>query len=210
MRKIRIVLADDHAVVRQGFRMILNQEPDLEVVGEAGNGADAVKLVEELKADIAIIDIAMPVMNGVEATRLLRQNSPECKVLVLSMHRDAVYVRETLRCGASGYILKDSIDQDLLNAVRAVAADRSFLSPEVARTVLEDYRHVEDPFDLLTAREREVMQMLAEGKVAKEVATALDVSVYTVDAHRGRIMKKLGLKSSTELVRYAMRKGLIE
>ena len=209
-QKVRILLADDHAVVRQGFRMILGQEPDLEVVGEAGNGADAVRLVEEVKADIAVIDISMPGMNGVEATRLIRQNSPECKVLVLSMHRDAVYVRETLRSGASGYILKDSIDQDLLNAVRAVAAGESFLSPGIARTVLEDYQQVEDPFDQLTAREREVMQMLAEGKVAKEVATALDVSVYTVDAHRGRIMKKLGLKSSTELVRYAMRKGLID
>jgi len=209
-QKVRILLADDHAVVRQGFRMILGQEPDLEVVGEAGNGADAVRLVEEVKADIAVNDISMPGMNGVEATRLIRQNSPECKVLVLSMHRDAVYVRETLRSGASGYILKDSIDQDLLNAVRAVAAGESFLSPGIARTVLEDYQQVEDPFDQLTAREREVMQMLAEGKVAKEVATALDVSVYTVDAHRGRIMKKLGLKSSTELVRYAMRKGLID
>jgi len=209
-QKVRILLADDHAVVRQGFRMILGQEPDLEVVGEAGNGADAVRLVEEVKADIAVIDISMPGMNGVEATRLIRQNSPECKVLVLSMHRDAVYVRETLRSGASGYILKDSIDQDLLNAVRAVAAGESFLSPGIARTVLEDYQQVQDPFDQLTAREREVMQMLAEGKVAKEVATALDVSVYTVDAHRGRIMKKLGLKSSTELVRYAMRKGLID
>jgi len=210
IRKLRIVLVDDHALVRQGFRMILNQEPDLEVVGETGNGQDAVRLVEEVKADIAILDIAMPGMNGVEVTRLLRQNSPQCKVLVLSMHRDAVYVRETLRSGASGYILKDCIDHDLLTAVRAVAAGQSFLSPEVARTVLEDYQQVEDPFDLLTAREREVMQMLAEGKVAKEVATALDVSVYTVDAHRGRIMKKLGVKSSTELVRYAMRKGLID
>ena len=199
-RKVRILLADDHAVVRQGFRMILNQEPDLEVVGEAGNGREAVRLVEELKPD----------MNGVEATRQIRQNSPQCQVLVLSMHRDAVYVRETLRSGASGYILKDSIDQDLLRAVRTVAAGESFLSPEVARTVLDDYQQSEDPFDRLTAREREVLQMLAEGKVAKEIATALDVSVYTVDAHRGRIMKKLGLRSSTEIVRFAMRKGLIE
>ena len=209
-RKVRIVLVDDHAVVRQGFRMILNQEPDLEVVGEAGNGPDALRLVEEVKADLVVLDIAMAGMNGVEVTRLLRQNSPQCKVLILSMHRDSIYVRETLRSGASGYILKDSIDQDLLNAVRAVASGKSFLSPEVARTVLEDYQQVADPFDLLTAREREVMQMLAEGKVAKEVATALDVSVYTVDAHRGRIMKKLGLHSSTELVRYAMRKGVID
>ena len=209
-RKVRILLADDHAVVRQGFRLILNQEPDLEVVGEAGNGRDAVRLVEELKPNMIIVDIAMPDMNGVEATRQIRQNSPQCQVLVLSMHRDAVYVRETLRSGAAGYILKDSIDQDLLRAVRMVAAGGSFLSPEVARTVLDDYQQTEDPFDRLTAREREVLQMLAEGKVAKEIATALDVSVYTMDAHRGRIMKKLGLRSSTEIVRFAMRKGLIE
>src|SRR5262249_48745187 len=125
-------------------------------------------------------------------------------------HKDAVYVRETLRAGARGYLLKESIDEDLLKAVRAVASGDGFLSPEVSRTVLEDYQRTEDPFDRLTAREREVLQMLAEGKVAKEVATALDVSVYTVDAHRGRIMKKLGLHSSTELVRFAIRKGLIQ
>lgn len=210
MAKLRILLADDHAVVRQGFKLILNQEPDLEVVGEAANGREATDLVETLKPDLVIMDIAMPEVNGVEATRLIRQNSPACKVLVLSMHRDAVYVRETLRSGASGYILKDSIDQDLLRAIRAVAAGDSFLSPEVARTVLDDYTQTEDPFDRLTARERQVLQMLAEGLVAKEIATALDVSVYTVDAHRGRIMKKLGLRSSTEIVRYAMRKGLIQ
>jgi DNA-binding NarL/FixJ family response regulator len=209
-RKLKIVLADDHAVVRQGFRLILSQEPDMEVIGEARDGREAVRLAAELRPDLVIMDIAMPGINGVEATRQIRQNDPDCKVLILSMHRDAVYVRETLRCGAAGYILKESIDQDLLRAVRSVAGGHSFLSPEVARTVLEDYQQTEDPFDLLTAREREVLQMLAEGKVAKEIATALDVSVYTVDAHRGRIMKKLGLRSSTEIVRFAMRKGLIQ
>ena len=209
-RKTRILLADDHAVVRQGFKLILNQEPDLEVIGETGNGSDAVRLANELRPDLIILDIAMPDVNGVETTRRILENCPDRRVLILSMHKDAVYVRETLRAGAKGYILKESIDQDLLRAVRAVAAGDGFLSPEISRTVLEDYQQIPDPFDSLTARERQVMQMLAEGKVAKEIATELDVSVYTVDAHRGRIMKKLGLRSSTELVRFAMRKGLIE
>jgi DNA-binding NarL/FixJ family response regulator len=209
-RKIRILLADDHAVVRQGFRLILNQEPDMEVVGEAREGTEAVRLTGQLRPDIVIMDIAMPKMNGVEATRRIVENHPESKVVILSMHKDAVYVRETLRSGAKGYLLKESIDNDLLRAVRAVAQGDGFLSPEVSSTVLEDYQQVADPFDQLTAREREVLQLLAEGKVAKEIATALDISVYTVDAHRGRIMKKLSLHSSTEIVRFAMRKGLVQ
>lgn len=209
-RKTRIVLADDHAVVRKGFRLILNQEPDLEVIAEAGNGKDAVKLAIELNPDLMIMDIAMPDMTGVEATRRIRESCPDCQILILSMHKDTVYVREALRAGARGYLLKESIDEDLLRAVRAVAEGGGFLSPEVSRTVLDDYQQTTDPFDQLTAREREVLQLLAEGKVAKEVAAALDVSVFTVDAHRGRIMKKLGLRSSTELVKFAMRKGLIQ
>ncbi len=209
-RKIRILLADDHAVVRKGFKLILNQEPDMQVIAEAGHGRDAVKFALELRPDVIILDIGMPDMNGVEATRRIMENSPESQVLILSMHKDPVYVRESLRAGARGYLLKDSIDEDLLRAIRAVAAGQGFLSPEVSRTVLEDYQQTSDPFDSLTAREREVLQLLAEGKVAKEIATALDVSVFTVDAHRGRILKKLDLKSSTELVKFAMRKGLIQ
>jgi DNA-binding NarL/FixJ family response regulator len=209
-RKIRILLADDHAVVRQGFKLIINQEPDMEVVGEASDGADAVRLTQTLKPDVVIMDIAMPKVNGVEATRRIVENQPSSRVVILSMHKDAVYVRETLRSGAKGYLLKDSIDNDLLRAIRAVAQGDGFLSPEISSTVLSDYQQVADPFDQLTAREREVLQMLAEGKVAKEIATALDISIYTVDAHRGRIIKKLSLHSSTEIVRFAMRKGLIQ
>jgi two-component system, NarL family, response regulator NreC len=209
-RKIRILLADDHAVVRQGFRLILSQEPDMEVVGEAGDGVEAVRLVLQHRPTLAIMDIAMPRINAVEATRRIIEGWPEARVLILSMHKDAVYVRETLRAGAKGYLLKESIDQDLLRAVRAVAQGDSFLSPEVSTTVVQEYQQVADPFDQLTAREREVLQMLAEGTVAKEIAAELDISVYTVDAHRGRIMKKLSLKSSTEIVRFAMRKGLIQ
>jgi DNA-binding NarL/FixJ family response regulator len=209
-RKTRILLVDDHAVVRQGFRLILNQEPDLEVIGEAGNGTDAVRMTLQLRPTLVIMDIAMPQVNGVEATRRIIEADPSARILILSMHKDAVYVRETLRAGAKGYLLKESIDSDLLRAVRAVAQGDGFLSPEVSGTVLHDYQQVADPFDQLTAREREVLQMLAEGKTAKEIATDLDISVYTVDAHRGRIMKKLGVKSSTEIVRFAMRRGLIQ
>jgi two-component system response regulator NreC len=208
--KIRILLADDHAVVRQGFKLILTQEPDLEVVAEASDGAETVRLAVELRPHVIIMDIAMPRVTGVEATRRIAEQCPECKVLILSMHKDSVYVRETLRAGARGYLLKESIDNDLLRAVRAVARGDGFLSPEISGTVLGDYQQVSDPFDQLSAREREVLQMLAEGLVAKEIATALDISVYTVDAHRGRIMKKLGLHSSTEIVRFAMRRGLIQ
>jgi DNA-binding NarL/FixJ family response regulator len=209
-RKLRILLADDHAVVRQGFKLILSQQPDMEVVGEAGTGEEAVKMSLQLDPGLVIMDIAMPKVNGVEATRRIIENRPDTKILILSMHKDPVYVRETLRAGAKGYLLKESIDQDLLRAVRSVAQGNGFLSPEVSGTVLQEYQQTKDPFDQLTAREREVLQMLAEGKVAKEIATQLDISVYTVDAHRGRIMKKLGLHSSTEIVRFAMRKGLIE
>ena len=209
-QKIRILLADDHSVVRQGFKLLLGQQPDVEVIGEAGDGAEAVRKALELKPNVIIMDIAMPNLNGVEATRRIMEANPDARILILSMHKDAVYVRETLRAGAKGYLLKEAIDHDLMRAVRAVAAGDGFLSPEVSGTVLSEYQQTEDPFDQLTARERQVLQLLAEGKVAKEIASELDISIYTVDAHRGRIMKKLALKSSTELVRYAMRKGLIQ
>ena len=205
------MLADDHAVVRQGFRRILEQEPDFHVVAEAGQGREAIRLTQELTPDIVIMDVAMPELNGVEATRRIMESCPKCRVLILSMHKDAVYVRESLRAGAKGYLLKDAIDQDLLAAVYAIARGDSFLSPAVASMVLNDYREqVTDPLDLLTAREREILQMLAEGKTAKDIACSLDLSVHTVDAHRGRLMKKLDLHSTGELVRLARRKGLIQ
>jgi DNA-binding NarL/FixJ family response regulator len=210
-RKTRILLADDHAVVRSGFKLILNQQPDLEVVGEAGTGLEAVRQTVSLRPDVVIMDVAMPDINGVEATRRIVETCADCKILILSMHRDSVYVRETLRAGAKGYLLKDSIDEDLLKAVRAVARGDGFLSPAVSRTVLEDYQqHMIDPLDLLTAREREILQLLAEGLTAKDIATRLDLSVYTVDAHRGRIMKKLNVNTGGDLIRFAMRKGLIQ
>jgi two-component system response regulator NreC len=211
MKRIRILLADDHAVVRQGFKMILGAQPDMEIVGEAGNGREAVELAEKLRPDVVVMDVAMPELNGIEATRRLSAAAPRSRVVALSMHKDSVYVREILRAGARGYLLKDSPAPDLLAAVRAVAAGEGFLSPAVSDAVLSDYRrHVTNPLDLLTSREREVLQMLAEGKTNKEIAAILNLSVYTVDAHRGRIMEKLNLHSINELVRFAVRNGLID
>lgn len=211
MRTIRILLADDHAVVRQGFKMILSAQEDMEIVGEAGNGREAVELAEKLRPDIVVMDVAMPELNGIEATRRLAGSTPHTRVVALSMHKDSVYVREILRAGARGYLLKDSGASDLVSAVRAVAGGEGYISPAVSNAVLDDYRkHVTNPIDLLTSREREVLQMLAEGKTNKEIATVLNLSVYTVDAHRGRIMEKLNLHSINELVRFAVRNGLID
>jgi two-component system response regulator NreC len=209
--KIHILLADDHAVVRQGFKMILAAQPDMEIVGEAGNGREAVELAATLLPDVIVMDVAMPELNGIEATRRLADSSPRTRVLALSMHKDSVYVREILRAGARGYLLKDSIASDLLAAVRAVARGEGYLSPGVSDAVLDDYRrHVTDPIDLLTSREREVLQMIAEGKTNKDIANILNLSVYTVDAHRGHIMEKLNLHSGNELVRFAVRYGLVD
>src|SRR5215467_2384925 len=204
-QKIRILLAEDHAVVRQGFKLILGAQHDMEIVGEAGNGREAIELAEKLRPDVAVVDVAMPELNGIEATRRMAETAPRTRVLALSMHKDSVYVREILRAGARGYLLKDSIDTDLISAVRAVAKGDGYISPAVSEAVLSDYRrHVTNPIDLLTSREREVLQMLAEGKTNKEIAVVLNLSVYTVDAHRGRIMEKLNLHSINDLVRFAV------
>src|ERR1019366_7806212 len=207
MKRIRILLADDHAVVRHGFKMILSAQTDMEIVGEAGNGREAVDLAAELRPDVVVMDVAMPELNGIEATRRLTAANPHIRVIALSMHKDSVYVREILRAGARGYLLKDSGPADLVAAVRAIASGEGYLSPAVS----DDYRkHVTNPIDLLSSREREVLQMLAEGKTNKEIAVVLNLSVYTVDAHRGRIMEKLNLHSINELVRFAVRNGLVD
>src|SRR5436305_11999079 len=211
MKRIRILLADDHAVVRQGFKLILSAQSDMEIAGEAANGREAVDLAAQLKPDIVVMDVAMPELNGIEATRRIVASAPHTRVIALSMHKDGVYVREILRAGARGYLLKDSGAEDLVRAIRAVAGGESWLSPAVSNAVLDDYRkHVTNPIDLLTSREREVLQMLAEGKTNKEIAVVLNLSVYTVDAHRGRIMEKLNLHSINEMVRFALRNGLID
>lgn len=207
----RILLADDHSVVRNGFRLILEAQWDMEVVGQASNGRDAVELCEQLQPDVVVMDVTMPELNGIEATRRIDKVSPKTRVLALSMHKDAVYVREILRAGARGYLLKDCSESDFLTAVRAVAVGKGYLSPEVSDAVLDDYRkHVTNPIDLLSTREREVLQLIAESKTNKDIANALNLSVYTVEAHRGRIMEKLNLHSVGELVRFALRNGLID
>jgi DNA-binding NarL/FixJ family response regulator len=191
--------------------MILSAQPDLEVVAEAKNGLEAVAEAERTQPDVVIMDVNMEGLNGIEGARRIGDVCPRARVLALSMHRDAVYVREMLRAGAKGYLVKDADDDALLDAVRAVARGEAYLSPSVADAVLTDYRkHVTNPVDLLTAREREVLQLIAEGKTNKDIATSLNLSVYTVDAHRGRIMEKLNLHSTSELVRFAVRKGLID
>jgi DNA-binding NarL/FixJ family response regulator len=210
-KKTRVLLADDHGLVRQGFRMILAAESDMEIVGEAADGREAVEMAERLHPDVVVMDVAMPGLNGIEATRRLSESMPRTRILALSMHKDSVYVREILRAGARGYLLKDAFDSDLVGAVRAVARGEGYLSPAVSDAVLSDYRkHVSDPLDLLSPREREVLQMLAEGKTNKEIASLLKLSVYTVEAHRGRIMEKLNLHSIGELVRFAVRSGMVD
>jgi DNA-binding NarL/FixJ family response regulator len=205
------LLADDHSVVRRGFHMILSAQPDMEVAGEATNGRDAVEIAGTLKPDVVVMDVSMPELNGIEATRRIADVSPRTRVLALSMHKDSVYVREILRAGARGYLLKDASDTDLVTAVRAVARGEGYLSPAVSDAVLSDYRkHVTNPIDLLSSREREVLQLIAEGMTNKDVANSLRLSVYTVEAHRGRIMEKLNLHSTGELVKFAIRNGLID
>lgn len=207
---IRVLLADDHTIVRQGFRLLLSQHPGIEVVGEASNGRQAVEAVQKLSPNVAVVDIAMPEINGVETTRLIRQETPNCRVLVLSMHGDPAYVRGALKAGASGYLLKEAIDSELVTAIRAVAQGQAYLSPAISSTVLADYqKHVSDPLDAITPRERQLLQMLAEGKSSKDIASELEISVYTVDAHRSRIMRKLQLRTIGDLVRFAIQRRLI-
>ncbi|MBM3769247.1 MAG: response regulator transcription factor [Acidobacteria bacterium] len=209
-KRTRIILADDHTIVRKGLRMILAAQPDMEVVGEASNGNEAVELVKSLEPDVVIMDVNMAELNGIEGARRISEATPKTKILALSMHRDAVYVREMLRAGAKGYLVKDIDDDALIDAVRAVARGDAYLSPAIANSVLDEYRkHVTNPIDLLTPREREVLQLVAEGKTNKEIATHLSLSVYTVEAHRSRLMEKLNLHSTGDLVRFAIRNGFI-
>lgn len=209
-RPIRILIADDHAVVRRGFRLILESQPGLEVIGEACTGHDAVAQAIALEPDLVILDVSMPELNGIEATRRIVEQVPRTRVLALSMHRDGVYVREMLRAGAKGYLLKDADDEALIDAVQAVARGDAYLSPSVADSVLTDYRrHVTNPLDLLSTREREVLQLISEGRTNKDIAQLLSLSVHTVDSHRSRLMEKLNLNSTGELVRFAIRNGLV-
>ena len=215
MPRIRILLADDHTVVRQGLRKVLEERPDWEVVAEAGDGREAVRLAEQHKPDVAILDVAMPLLNGIEATRQITKRLPQTRVLVLSMHADEAYVAQMLQAGATGYLLKDSADVDLLKAVGEAARGKSFFSPAIARVMLDDYvrqladKGVTDRYDSLSEREREIFQLIAEAKTNTEIAALLNVSPSTVETHRAHIMEKLDLHSAAEIVLYAVRRGVI-
>jgi two-component system, NarL family, response regulator NreC len=215
MAAIRILLADDHTVVRDGLRALLEKQPDMTVVAEAADGRDSVRLAEEQSPDVVIMDIAMPNMNGIEATRRILAANPKTNVVMLSMHQDESYVLRSLKAGAKGYLLKDSLRSDVVEAIRTVAQGRSFLTRKVSKMLQEDYirlmerRGVEDSYDLLTDREREILQLVAEGKANKEVAAFLNISLTTVETHRTHILQKLGLHSLPELILYAVRKGII-
>ncbi len=215
MGKVRILIADDHGIVRKGLRLQLEQHEEFEVVGEASDGREALRLADELGPDVIIMDIAMPNLNGIEATRQLVKRKPGIGVIILSMHSDESYLTRTLTAGAKGYLLKDTADVDLYRAVQVVAQGRPFFSPRIANTLLEDYmrqlqqRGLQDSYDLLTDREKEILQLLAEGKSNKEVATTLDLSTYTVETHRTHILQKLNLHSSADIVLYAVRKKII-
>ena len=203
------MLADDHTILRKGVRLLLDSQPDLEVVGEARTGREAIDQALKLRPDVVIMDVSMPEINGIEGTRQICAALPHTRVIGLSMHKDAVYVREILRAGARGYLLKDSEDEDLLRAIRSVHRGEAFLSPAISDAVLSDYRkHVSNPIDQLTSREREILTMIAEGKSNKEIAAALNLSVYTVESHRGSVMEKLNLHNTGDIVRFALRNGL--
>jgi len=210
---IRILLADDHKIVREGLNSLLGREPDMEVVAMADNGRTAVQLAGQLMPDIAVIDIAMPDMNGIEATRRISAENREVKVLSLSMHSARRFVVEALSAGAKGYLLKDCAFDDLVRAIRTVAGNETYLSPKVAGLIVKDYlkrspESAPPAVSLLSSREREVLQLIAEGESTKEIAYTLGVSIKTAETHRQQIMKKLNLHSVAELTRYAIREGI--
>src|SRR5579884_677626 len=214
--KIRVLLADDHAIVRQGVKLILTAEPDIEVVAEAEDGLRAVELARQLKPDVAVLDISMPGINGIEATRQIKAALRETAVLALTMHADDAYVFQLLKAGGSGYVLKNAAATDLVQAVRAARRGEAFLYPSVARAVVADYlKRLEvgegrDTYDGLTEREKEILTLVAEGATNQEIAQRLYISIKTVQTHRAHIMEKLNLHDRSMLVRYAIRKGLIE
>jgi len=215
MTSARIVLADDHIIMRKGLRLVLERQPDFAVVGEANNGKEAIDIVAREKPDVVILDIAMPLLNGIEAAKRIVEERAKTAVIILSMHSDESYILKALRVGARGYLLKDSAEADLIQAVRAVCAGKAFFSPTVSKVLADDYfrqmqqQGVEDPYDLLTTRERELLQLIVELKSTKEIAELLGLSPHTIDTHRGNLMQKLNVHGIPELIVYAMRKRII-
>jgi len=212
---IRILLADDHVVMRRGLRLLLESQPDFCVVGEASDGRQAVEQAQALKPDVVVLDVAMPNLGGIEAADRINASLPQTSIVILSMHSDESYVLRALKAGVKGYLLKDSAEGDLVDAIKAVHQAKAFFSPAISRMLVEDYmreirnRRVDDSYELLTPREREVLHMLAEGKSNKDIATTLNLSLYTVETHRRNLQDKLNLHSFPELVLYAVRKGII-
>ncbi|MGA7411344.1 MAG: response regulator transcription factor [Bryobacteraceae bacterium] len=215
MTSVRIVLADDHTIMRHGLRFVLERQPDFAVVGEANNGREAIDLVIRETPDVVIMDIAMPLLNGIEATRRINEERLKTAVVILSMHSDEGYILKALRAGARAYLLKDSADADLIQAVRAVCAGKAFFSPAVSKVLADDYlrqirqQGVDDPYELLTVRERELLQLIVELKATKDIAAMLGVSPHTIDTHRSNLMQKLNVHSIAELILYAVRRGVI-
>lgn len=210
---IRIILADDHQIVRQGLRILLEAEPDMEVVAEADNGRKVLRMAQELTPDIIIMDLSMPELNGIEATRQILAEVPGIRIIALSMHSDSLFVLNMIRAGASGYLLKDCALEELVKAIRAVVNNKTYLSPGVSDIVIRDFvtgwqTTTSSAFSVLSAREREVLQLMAEGKTTNQIADGLCVSVKTVEAHRKQVMNKLGIHSVAELTKYAIRQGL--
>jgi two-component system, NarL family, response regulator NreC len=215
MKKVRVLLADDHNLIRAGLRRVVESQPEFVVAGEAEDGRQAVAMAESLKPDVVVMDIGMPLLNGIEAARQIRAGRPDTQIVMLSMHSDEGYVLRALKAGAKAYLLKDSAEADLARAIHAAAEGKSFFSPAVGKVLLEDYMRKlqrtgkEDSYELLTPREREILQLVAEGKSSKDIANLLDLSVYTVETHRARVMQKLNLHGIPELILYAVRKGII-
>jgi two-component system response regulator NreC len=210
---IRVLLAEDHTIVRKGLRSLLDDEADIEIVGEAEDGQQTIELVQRLLPDVVLMDITMPVLNGLEATRHIKKLFPQVKVLVLTVHSSEEYIFQILRAGASGYVVKQAAVSELVQAIRSVYQGNSFLSPSISRQAIEAYgrraKAMEDKHDRLTDREREVLQLIAEGHTNHEIAQLLHVTVKTVEAHRAHLTEKLNLRSTAELTKYALRKGMI-
>lgn len=214
MKKIRILLADDHAIVRAGLRLLLESQSDMEVVGEAADGRETIRRVRELRPDVVVMDITMPDLNGLEATRRIKEENPHAQILALTMHEDERYFFQMVHAGASGYVVKGAPPTDLLAAIRSVHQGQAYLYPSLAKKLLEEYlsraKEEKEAYDDLTDREREVLRLIAEGRTSKEIAEHLYLSVHTVERHRQNIMGKLRLHNRAELIKYAIRKGLIE